>query len=98
MAVTVPARGTSSFYQKDPDAVLDYTIDWSSWLGDDTISASSWTVPSGLTKDSDSNTTTAATVWLSGGTEGVIYTVTNQITTAGGRTDERSIKILVVER
>lgn len=86
------------FYQKDPDAVLDYTIDWSTWLGDDTIATSGWTVPTGLTEDSDSNTTTTATVWLSGGTVGTVYTVTNEITTAGGRTDDRSIQIFVTER
>ena len=54
--------------------MLDYTIDWGwgtdGWLGADTISAVDWTVPAGLTLDSDTNTTTTATAWLSGGTGG----------------------------
>jgi len=85
-------------FVKDPDAVLDYVVDWSDWLGTDTISSSSWTVPTGITKDSDTNTTTTATIWLSGGTEGAEYRVTNQIVTTDGRTDERSIIIKVDER
>ena len=47
---------------------------------------------------SDSNTTTRATVWLSGGIAGQAYTVTNRITTSGGRTDERSFTIQIQDR
>lgn len=85
-------------YLKDPSARLDYQIDWSAWLGADTIATSEWTVPTGLTLYSQSNTTTSAIVWLEGGTAGAEYLVTNQITTTGGRIDQRSIKILVGER
>lgn len=82
---------------KDSAAVLDYQIDWSEWLDGDTISTSEWTVPSGITEDSDANTTTTATVWLSGGTVGQEYRIVNRVVTAGGRTDERYIRIKVVE-
>ena len=87
-------------YTKDPASVLDYTIDWgTNWLAaGETISTSAWTVESGITKDSDSNTTTTATVWLSGGTAGTVYTVTNRITTSAGRTAERSLYIKVEDR
>lgn len=85
-------------FTKDPNAVLDYIVDWSDWLGSDTISSSSFTVPTGLTEDSDSNTTTTATVWLSGGTPGEDYEVTNRIVTAGGRTEDRTITIRVRQR
>ena len=83
---------------KDPDAVLDYTVDWSDWLGSDTISSSSWTVPSGITKDSDSNTDTTATIWLSSGKNGKTYEIVNRIVTAGGRTDDRTIIIEVMDK
>ena len=90
------------WFTKDPNAVLDYTIDWSRWLGTDTIlttpSGTAWTVPTGITKVSDSKTTTTATVWLSGGTAGTDYTVTCRISTVGGRIDDCSIKIQVRER
>ena len=81
-------------------AVLDYTIDWTKWLDEvgDTIETSTWIVPTGLTKVTETNTTKLATVWLSGGTVGMNYTVTNRITTAAGRADDRSITIRVRER
>jgi hypothetical protein len=84
---------------KDPQAVLEYGFDWSEWLvGADTISAATWTVPAGLTKASESNTTTTSTVWLSGGVRGNTYAVSCHITTAGGRQDDRSIQIYCEER
>lgn len=85
-------------FTKDPDAVLDYKIDWSSWLGTDTITASSWTAEDGITIDSNEFDDTETVVWLSGGTEGYRYVVTNHITTAGGREDDRSIKITLRQK
>ena len=62
------------------------------------LSAAVWTVPAGITKDSDSLGSDTALVWLSGGTAGSFYTVACKITTTDGREDERSMLILVVER
>lgn len=88
-----------SIFIKDPSAILDYSVDWTGWLASgDTIVTSSWTVPEGITEDSESQTTTTATIWLSGGTEGEDYTLVNKIATAGGRTEERTITIKVRER
>ncbi len=83
---------------KDPNAVLDYSLDWATWLGADTISTSVWTVPTGLTRDSQSNTTTVAQVWLSGGTVGQLYAVNNRIVTAAGRTADRTLFVRVTEQ
>jgi hypothetical protein len=85
---------------KDPDAVLDYTVDWSPWLSDsgDQITSSAWIVPEGLTTTADYYTTTTATVWLSGGTVGREYVVTNRITTAAGRVDDRSFTLVIRSR
>jgi len=86
-------------FEKDPSAVLDFTLDWSSWLASgETISTSTWTVPTGLTKDSSSNTATATTVWLSGGTAGQFYPYVNRIVTSQARTDERTIVVGVRDR
>lgn len=88
-----------SVFTKDPDAVLDYYVDWSNWLGSDTIVASQWEVDDpGLEIDTHSYTTTKAAVWLSGGVDGDVYQVTNQITTAEGRKDNRSITIQCKEK
>jgi hypothetical protein len=83
---------------KDPDATLDFNIDWSDWLNGDYIMIVTWTVPTGLTKISQSRTDTVATVWLSGGTLGVEYDVGCMITTSEGRRDERTISIKVTNR
>lgn len=83
---------------KDPEAELDYTIDWSEWLDTDTIASSSWDVPTGLTATDDDSTSTTATVWLSEGVDNHNYTITNTIVTAGGRTDSRSFEIKIRER
>lgn len=86
---------------KDPDAVLDYSVDWSAWLGDDTIVTSAWIVTGPdalLVVDSDSRSSTATTVWLSGGTLFRTYTVTNRVTTAAGRTDDRSISFKIEQK
>lgn len=85
-------------WDKDPDAILDWKFDWSSWLAvSETIATSDFEVSPGLTVTTDSHTNTNTTVWLSGGTPGV-YRVTNRITTNQGRTDDRSITIRVKDR
>lgn len=84
-------------FVKDPDAVVDYAIDWTTWLAGDTITTSTWTVPTGITKNSDAQTTTQTSIWLSVGTTAFgrrrTYTITNKIVTAANRTEERSIYI-----
>lgn len=84
-------------YTKDPDDTVDYSVDWSQWLESDTIQSSTWTLPAGITLGpiGSSNTTTKATVWLTGGTADNDYVVTNRIVTVGGRTKDRSILIEV---
>ncbi len=83
-------------FPKDPTAILEYTVDWQDWLQTgETIETSTWTVPSGITKDDDTKSTTAATIWLSGGTKGKTYRVTNRIVTNQGRDVPRSIFIQV---
>lgn len=106
----------------DPNAVLDYSVDWKykspasratgtnpdGWLAaGETISSSTWTVPTGLTQLGPATSPTApapsqvdgkATIWLTGGTAGDTYKLTNKIVTSAGRTDERSIQIDVKNR
>lgn len=85
-------------YDKDPNAVVDYSIDWATWLGADTIATSTWTVPTGITTAASSNTTTTATLWLSGGTLGQRYLCTNHVVTAGGREEDQSIMVVMESR
>lgn len=88
-------------FVKDPDAVLDYSLNWSEWVpaGDEIVNASATASPSGLTVDScDVDEGDITTVWLSGGEAGTTYTVVVHVTTDAGREDDRSIQIVVKER
>lgn len=94
------AAGTSpiAVFDKDPTAILDYTIDWREWLGDDTITSSVWTLPAGIVNSGTTYSTSTATIWLAGGTAGTSYSVYNTIITVGGRTEKRTIKINALDR
>jgi hypothetical protein len=93
-------------YTKDPSAILDYGHDWTEWMDEgDEITASTWAAApdadDGGTLITSNPTFDAAgptTVWLAGGVAGESYTVTNHITTAEGRQDDRSFKVKIKER
>lgn len=85
-------------FPKDPDALLDYSIDWTEWLRDDVILTSVWTVPAGITDALESNSAYLTSIWLLGGTAGTAYSLVNRITTKSGRIEDRTITINVVER
>jgi len=87
-------------FTKDPDAVLDYSVDWSAWLAGDQIATSTWLLEEGavIEQVSDTKTASKTTVWLRGGQNGTTYLVTNRIVTLGGRTDDRTISVKVEDR
>jgi hypothetical protein len=89
-----------SSYLKHPESVLDYGWDWTPWLdtGETIVGQPVITADPGITVQSQSNTTTAVTVWLAGGTDGTRYNIACRVTTSAGRTDERTIKVTVVQR
>jgi len=97
-----------SYIEKDPDSELDYTIDWSDWLdsGDDIV-ASTWDLE--LITDDEApldeyqgsayvSLTKKAVVYLSGGTAGFNYRVTNTVTTRANLTDQRYFRVFVKDR
>jgi hypothetical protein len=81
-------------FTKEPTEILDYSINWPDWLGDLTISTSAWSVPPGITKDADSNTSSTTLIRLSGGIWGETYELSNTIT-AGMQTETRSFYIRI---
>jgi hypothetical protein len=100
-----------SYIYKDPEANLDYQVVWYDWLGTDLISVSTWIVPAGITKVSDTvngaslvidgvtyPAGTVTTVWLSGGTLGTRYRLTNRVTTAAGRIDDQSFDVVIKDK
>ncbi len=82
---------------KAPGEKKGYTFDWTDELsGSDAITASNWTLDSGLVQDSKSLTNTTAAIIISGGVAGKSYTIKNTVTTTT-ETLERS-GILAVKR
>lgn len=83
---------------KTPTEQFDETINWTTrGIGGDTIGTSSWSVsPADLTLYDETNTPSTTTVWLSGGTVGQYYAVTNTIVTSGGRTFQETFVCNVV--
>jgi hypothetical protein len=81
-------------------ALRDYAQDWTDDVSANstTLSATDWTVPTGITLDASSFTSAGvATARLQGDTAGT-YTVTCEVTFANGEVDSRSMEIVVAAR
>lgn len=98
---------------KDKDEIVDYSVDWSRFLGEDTLSAATWFI-----KDASDITTLVedsgvvnglqfvtgtisgkvSTARFSLGTNNIRYTVICRITTGSGLQYERSIFLRVREK
>lgn len=91
----------AALFGHDPDAVLDYAVDWSDWLATgETITTSTWTVPTGIEETTPPPSTdgSVATIWMTGGTAGTRYALTNHIVTSAGREDDRTIYLKVLDK
>jgi len=92
-----------SYITKDPDSVLDYSIDWSDWLPTgDTITSATMTQESthtaNLTVGSATILDGVVSSQISGGAVGNVYVIKNTIVTNEGLTDVRRFKIRVEKR
>jgi hypothetical protein len=91
---------------KDPEAQLFYTFDWSDWLtGNDTIAQAEYTVqarvndPDPVVKVTEGITSGNKTfVELSGGQVNKSYVVSVKVTTATGLIDRRNFRVKVENR
>ena len=89
---------------KDPDAVLDYSIDWGAeyLLGTDLIADSQWSVvpdePDGVSVAGSDFDATTSTVKAADGSPGRIYRLVNEVVLDSGRIDSRSIVLRVEKR
>lgn len=105
---------------KDPNSIEPYFVVWCDPAGTNdgsrsdsgelqgaTISTVAWTVPSGITKDSENKAAvtihgviygvnTVCTIWLSGGTAGEHYRLLCRIVTSDNRTLDKTIVIPVL--
>lgn len=97
--ISDPTRPT---IDKAANAVLDYTWDWTSWLGTDTIATATVTVDQDLTTQSTTvSNGHSVTAIISGGANTPVGTSKRavcKITTTNGRTEERSIYLKIAQR
>ncbi|HET9336585.1 MAG TPA: hypothetical protein VFO12_09295 [Sphingomicrobium sp.] len=92
-----------SLLLKDPEALLDYSVDWGAdYLTGDVLTESGWTVSpaeaGGVSIVSSRFDLLVSTVQVGGGVAGRIYRLTNHVVTAEGREDSRSILLRVEKR
>lgn len=98
---------------KDPDEVVDYSVDWSRFLGTATISTVKWYVDDadgvkteidttdvvdGIQNVTATNTNTVATINLGLGTLNKEYKFYCEITDSTGSVAERVVKIRIKEQ
>lgn len=94
-----------TYIEKDPYAVLDYSLDWTNWMptGEtiDTVTVTAETITGDsapLAIDTTTNTDYVVTAFISGGTVGNIYNVEYKIVTDNSKRDSRNFRIKVIER
>ena len=98
---------------KDPDEILDYSVDWSRFLGTATIASVVWSVDNasgvktaitagatvnGIQNVSQTNTSTVATINLGLGTLNEEYKFYCRMTDSTGSIAERVIKLRIKEQ
>lgn len=98
---------------KDPDEVLDYSVDWSRWIASATITGVTWYVDNennvktelndsdivnGIQCVSRTNTDTVATIYLGQGVVNTNYKFYCKISTTAGSVAERTIRLRVKEQ
>lgn len=95
--VTNYGRVGPTWTQAD-DSVLDYTFDWTNWLADtgDAIASATF-IPSdpAISVISVNTTENQATAWLTGGTNGAVYSIVVHIVTEYGRQDDRTFNLII---
>jgi hypothetical protein len=90
-------------FLKDPEALLEYRVDWGAALGPSAeIATSNWEVrpaeAGGVSVTGTGLAGLIASARLGGGVPGHVYVVGNRILLADGTSDERSLTIRVEDR
>ena len=98
---------------KDPDEIVDYSIDWSRFLGSDTITSAVWfiddasgtktevastDVVNGLTFMQGTVSGQVTTARFNAGTNNIRYNITCRVNTGAGLRYERSVFLRIKEK
>lgn len=88
-------------FTQQPADILDYDIDYTDWLGTDTLASHTVTADTGITIDTPASSIWGSSlkvkVWVSGGTTATTYKITVTVVTAGGRTKQDEFRVKVRE-
>lgn len=92
-----------TYLLKDPEAVLDYAVDWGAeYLAGDLLAESAWSVvptePGGVTVEASDFDATTTRVQAAGGIAGRLYRLVNSVGLQSGRADSRSVVLRVEAR
>jgi len=79
--------------EQDPSDARTHTISWVDRIKNETISTSSWTYES-CTGASESNTDNTTSAVISGISEGVLAKAKNTVTTSGGQTFSKTLRVV----
>lgn len=80
---------------KDKDEAIAYTFDFAADLNGSTITSVSWSVPSGITNESTTATSSTASIRLSGGRPGTTYKIEPTATLVSGEILQAHILVTV---
>jgi len=84
---------------KVPGDELDYGVEWADWIpSNGSIVTRGFTVPTGLTQQTNGQVGTQTVVRLAGGTAGTSYSVTAWVVLSTGERVERTFVVDVVAR
>ena len=96
-------------FKKDPDARLDYKVDWTLFLSTDTIVSASTSVIQSFPAATSAGSIRIATqfvssnsqshvIWVSGGTLSAVsheYDITSRVHTSGGRRNDATFTVKI---
>lgn len=98
---------------KDPDEIVDYSVDWSRFLGSDTITSAVWSIDDANGTKTEVNSADdvnglifmqgtlsgqVATARFNGGTNNIRYNITCRVNTGEGLRFERSVFLRIKEK
>ena len=84
---------------QDPQAVIQRTFDWTSWLSDgETITTATVTADTGFTVANVTHDDTTVTFTGSGGTAGQRYKITCHVVTTAGEENDKTLTIDIADR
>jgi hypothetical protein len=103
---TISRTGKATI-KKDPNALLDYTFDWTDWLTStnelDRLLSTEFDISpvdagSPVVESQSVVNDTLAVAWVSGGMPGITYGLHCRIFTVNGRIDDRTTYLKIKER